>query len=464
LIYYLQKYQEACEDFLAYSGSSVSASLQLPEQSSTWFRPYLDRVKSISERYQNLQSTSNVLFDRQRNASRIYVDFVKLADSMEKWLKDASKTLKQLESAPATSDPVAQLAEVKRFITDTIVAGENQMDVLKQTSRSLSECLKELGSGDQAQDEISDRVGALQNQLEELVRAAGGLADRLQADIMKSSSELDRLYQLRDWIKGLENQFITMMPISLLEEKLNRQMHELLIMQSDVDSHTSSVHLVNTSMAELIRKSDDAVDRDAWKDELDEMNAGFQQIKNLCTQRRSEIDDVASKLAEFNSTVSRYDNWISATMTTLRSSAMMSLSTGAFRDKVAEVSDEAKEELADLVLIRKLARDLVETGGQTCDGSHITAAVLAANKKWEEFCDALGECEKEAAERERRLQRFETMKDTVVQWLQTMQTKIENFDPIAVDLAVVTDQMSSLEVRSLHLNVVEFPSFCTFQC
>ena len=124
---------------------------------------------------------------------------------------------------------------------------------------------------------------------------------------------------------------------------------------------------------------------------------------------------------------------------------MSALSTTAFRDKLREISNEAKEELADLVLLRRIARDLCDG----CrDGSHLTVTVAEADRKWETFCDALGECENEAANRERQLEQFEALKAVVTEWLQMMQGKIESLEAVALNLSTLQRQITLLEASN----------------
>lgn len=158
------------------------------------------------------------------------------------------------------------------------------------------------------------------------------------------------------------------------------------------------------------------------------------------------MDDVLAKLAEFRTVLLQYGGWISAALATLQSSSLSALSTAAFRDKLREVSNEAKEELADLVLLRRLARDL--TDGPR-DGSHLTATVVEADRKWEEFCDALAECENEVANRERQLEQFEALKAVVTEWLQTMQAKVDSLEPVALNITTLQRQMTLLEASNI---------------
>ena len=189
----------------------------------------------------------------------------------------------------------------------------------------------------------------------------------------------------------------------------------------------------------------DATEAEELGDEVDEMLSGYGRLQDQCARRTTELEDVSTKLAEFRTVLLQYDCWISATLVTLQSNSLSALSTTAFRDKLREISNEAKEELADLVLLRRLARDLC-TGSR--DGSHVTATVAEADRKWEEFCDALGECENEAANRERQLEQFEALKAVVTEWLQTMQAKVDSLEPVALDLTTLQQQITLLEASN----------------
>lgn len=163
-------------------------------------------------------------------------------------------------------------------------------------------------------------------------------------------------------------------------------------------------------------------------------------FETLCL-KVTELEDVSAKLSEFRTVLAQYDGWMSATLEALRSPSLASLSTAAFREKLREISNEAKEELADLVLLRRLARDLCDG---VRDGDHLVGMVADADRRWEEFCDALGECENEAANRERQLEQFEALKVGVGEWLQAMQAKVDSLEPVALNSTVLQKQMTLL--------------------
>ena len=80
----------------------------------------------------------------------------------------------------------------------------------------------------------------------------------------------------------------------------------------------------------------------------------------------------------------------------------------------------------------------------------MTTTVAEADRKWEEFCDALAECENEVANRERQLEQFEALKAVVGEWLQTMQAKMESLEPMALNVTTLQRQMTLLEASINH--------------
>jgi len=410
------------------------------EVNPAWFKPVLDKLKDVTERYQNLQSSSAGLLEHEQAADRISAEFDNLVSQMRNWLEAESSALGELRSHRS-------LEMVHAFVADAVLNGEQQFDAVKRASVELCNCLKELGASEKAFDEVNDCVASLRWQLNELVNVAGDLTTQLEVEKMKTVGDRESLGHLLQWIREAEDQLASFGLVVLIEDAVRSQLHQLRVIQLDIDSHSSAVHLTTLSTRELIKSLADATEAEQLGDELDEMVSGYGRLQDRCARRTTELEDVSTKLAEFRTALLQYDSWISATLLTLQSNSLSALSTTAFRDKLREISNEAKEELADLVLLRQLARDLSDS----ChDNGHVTAAVADADRKWEEFCDALGDCENEVANREQQLEQFESLKLAVAEWLQTMQVKIESLDPVALSLNTLHQQMTLLEVCCIH--------------
>lgn len=113
--------------------------------------------------------------------------------------------------------------------------------------------------------------------------------------------------------------------------------------------------------------------------------------------------------------------------------------------QISDISDEAKEELADLVLMRKLSRDLME-GSRTCGIEHINSALRTSEIQWEELREVLAQREMEANLREQQQCHLEELNDMAIRWLQEMDARLRKLTPAALDLTVISKQTESLEV------------------
>jgi len=454
-VFVLQKCQEACDEFQTHRDDTAGVLRDGAdaEINPTWFRPVLDKLKDVTERYQNLTSSCSSVLEHEQAAYRLDAKFAELVTALQSWLEAESSAFDELKS-DQNPDVEKRLEMVRAYIANAVLNGEQQYDEVKHTSVELCNCLKELGASEKAVDEVTDRVVSLRSQLTELINAAGVLSNQLELDKMKSVGNRESLRQLLEWTRDVEDRLASFGTVSLYEDAVRSQLHQLHVIQLDIDSHSSTVHLTTVSTRELMKALTDATEAEELGDELDEMISGYGRLQDRCSCRTTELEDVSTKLVEFRTVLMQYDSWISATLVTLQSNSLSSLSTTAFREKLREISNEAKEELADLVVLRRLARDLC-SGSR--DGSHLTATVAEADRKWEEFCDALGECENEAANREKQLEQFEALKAVVTEWLQTMQAKVESLEPIALNLTTVQRQMTLLEASNCILSAVSMP-------
>ena len=108
------------------------------------------------------------------------------------------------------------------------------------------------------------------------------------------------------------------------------------------------------------------------------------------------------------------------------------------------ISGELKEESADLVLLRTLARDLI--GQSDADSTHISASLRELEARWEELRGVLGVREGEVGARERLLEGLEALRESVGGWLALMQGRVDGLPPPGVELGVIRDQDDQLHV------------------
>jgi len=182
----LQKCQEACDEFQNHreDAAGVLGEGSDTEINPTWFRPVLDKLKDITERYQNLLSSCSSLLEHEQVAYRIDAKFAELATALKNWLEVESSALGELK-VDQSSDVERRLEMVRAFVANAVLNGEQQCDAVKQTSMELCSCLKELGASERAVDDVTELVASLRNELTELINAAGDLTNQLELEKMK---------------------------------------------------------------------------------------------------------------------------------------------------------------------------------------------------------------------------------------------------------------------------------------
>ena len=122
------------------------------------------------------------------------------------------------------------------------------------------------------------------------------------------------------------------------------------------------------------------------------------------------------------------------------------------------ISGELKEESADLVLLRTLARDLI--GQSDADSTHISASLRELEARWEELRGVLVEREGEVGARERLLEGLEALRESVGGWLALMQGRVDGLPPPGVELGVIRDQDDQLHVSSVQSAFCSYVSRC----
>ena len=286
----LQKCQDACDEFQTHredtGGIPKEETSGTADVNPMWFRPVLNKLKDVTERYQNLVSCCNSLLDHETDACRIDAKFAELADALANWLDTEMAALDELK-LDRSPDVERRLEMVRAFVSEAVLSGEQRYDRVKQASVELCNCLKELGASEKALDEVTDRVAALRSRLFELINSAGDFTDQLEIERLKAEPGGDResVRHLAAWIRDVEHQLAGFGVASLHEDEVRSQLHQLHVIQLDIESHSAAIHLAASSMREMMKSLTNASEAEELGDQVDEMVSGYGRLQDRCSRQ-----------------------------------------------------------------------------------------------------------------------------------------------------------------------------------
>lgn len=437
-----QKYQK---DVLSYQTEKTKKRRSLGPM--TEFVITRDKVKTANERYQNLKTAADSLMEKLQQTKEKQKDFEDVLERMHDWLEESEGRVTQLQEEPVTGDAQQvqeELDGVKAFSAETIAQGKQYED-LKKTARALMESLQDLGADDQTLLNIDQMVGDIKDRLGDVNAAITDRSNALQTALVQSQGVQEGLDSLLGWVKDAEQNLNSMKPISLDKDVLNDQMQELQMLKSDVESHVPSMESVNQSAYDMIESSkDDSTAKDV-SEKLKDLNSRFEKVAEKCKEREEDLSEVSDKLVEFLEFVKKYEDWIEPALKNLESKETAQLDTALFKEHIQEVKLDSEEKANELEAIKNLGQDLVQSD-LTGDVREVKDKVAECQKKWGVLTDSLKDREQEAEDREKQAGQFDDLGEEIKRWLTEMEAKVDNLEPVAIDVEIIAKQIEELQV------------------
>lgn len=405
-----------------------------------------EKQKEAEKRYHDLKAECNKFGDKLSQLMGKQKAFNESTWAMLSWLTDTEEKLSLTRQEASAPEPEAlrdHLEKMKVLGTDAI-AHKNQMAELEKCGKEVIAQMSELGIRGEQVSKIQEIIGDIAGRHDIVSDEINERANDLQTAVTKSQGVQDAVEQILAWLKETDRKLDLQKPVSLNQDKLNEQAQQLSVIESDIDSHKHSVDSVKQAASELIKTCDLDMAK-ALEAKISDISAKFLDAQKKCRASSREVKEVSDKLDRFNDNLDLLKTWVQVNTDSLESSEWSKKPIDQLKLKVDSVKMEKERQLQALEQQQALGRELVEDP-RTGDPAAVKMALTNMDKAWSRFEDCLSERDSEASLKESRESDYEKIKQDVVRWLTNMETDIDTFEPVAVDMDVVAKQIEELQV------------------
>lgn len=406
----------------------------------------VEKQKDAEKNYQDLKSQCNAFGEKLAQLVNKKKTFTESTWTMLSWLTDSEEKLSMTRQEASAPEPEAlreHLEKMKGLGNDAI-SHKNQMADLEKCGRELMAQMRELGiEGEQVEeiqnmiDDIAGRHGIISVEVTER-------ANDLQTAVTKSQGVQDAVDQLLTWLKETDRKLGLLKPVSLNQDKLNEQAQQLSIIDKDIESHKPSVDSVKQAASDLIKTCDLDMAK-TLEGKINDIGSKFLGAQKKCRGATKELNDVSEKLNRFHDNLELVKTWIQMNTDSLESSDWSKKPIDQLKFKVDSVKMEKERQLQSMEQLQSVGRDLIEDP-RTGDPAAIKMALDNLDKAWSRLDMILNQRDSEASLKESRESDYQRIKGEIVRWLSGMETDVDGFEPVAVDMDVVAKQIEELQV------------------
>uniref|UniRef100_A0A1Y9GKB8 Uncharacterized protein n=1 Tax=Anopheles arabiensis TaxID=7173 RepID=A0A1Y9GKB8_ANOAR len=446
-----QKFVDECKDYLGVLNdfrTTLPDRLPHIEQISSSDSPIRQEVSLVTAQYRDLLNRANALLDRLAGLGNRQRDYQESLEKVRSWLRDVQPRVSSVLSDPIAADPQSvqdQMNQTKALQSEFLSQGR----LLDNVQHSLDALLKSL-AGRLSPSEVSALeipVEEVKDKYSQLLEALGDRSKLLDTALVQSQGVQDALDGLAVWINQSEEKFkLQNRPASLIKDRLNEQVREHRGLLNDLESHRTSLESVTLSAQELMATPSNTRLAKRIESNLSDVTGRFEKLLDKALKRGEFLEDTMSQLTKFLNDSSNLEHELTALNEALEGRELASLPAEVFAQRMVELSRLKEDLRPQYEATVRLGKDLVAKRDVT-DTGVVRDLVKVLENLWKTTVTTLEEKLKLSKQKAEQLHAYENLKDQVLVWLSSIETRTNNLAPVAVDVDAIKFQIE--EVRPL---------------
>ncbi|KAJ3648505.1 hypothetical protein Zmor_020303 [Zophobas morio] len=444
-----QKFFDEGKEYLALLNdfrTSLPSRLHHIEPISAQDSPVRSEVSIVGQQYRDLLSRANNLSDRLSGVGGRQREYSDAVDKAKQWLREAEPRALKVLDEPVGGDPKSVEDQLNRAkaLNNEFVANGRLIDNAKQATDALLHSLQ----GQISPSEISRLEQPVIELEQKYVQLSNALADRCQeldTALVQSQGVQDALDSIISWLNSSESQFKNMQrPASLIKDRLDEQLREHRVFQSDIDTHISSIDSVYLSASELIASSSNARVAKKIETKLNDVKARFEKLFDRAQKRGEFLEEVNKGLTVFIAGATQFEQWHASIVEIIESREFTKLSIEEYAARMQEIAANRDDKRPLFEEVVRGGKDLLSKR-DTTDTNNVRDRVKSMENQWRELGNLLDEKQKLSKQRSEQLNAYETLREQVTDWLSRFENRIARLEIVAIDIETLKKQNEELK-------------------
>ncbi|XP_035712122.1 microtubule-actin cross-linking factor 1 isoform X8 [Folsomia candida] len=410
--------------------------------------PYLEvkessikhEVTQITTVYQDLLARANRLFDKLSQLGNKQKDFQDALNKAMAWLKEVTPRVQKVLSEPIAGEPRLvedQLSRAKALQSEILSNGK-LIEAVRQATNNLLNSMEELSPSER--DAVERTTSELESKYKNLLDAVGDKIKDLDTALVQSQGLQDAVEGVSNWLTQAEYQLKNInKPASLIRERLDEQIREVKMLQADIDSHRPSIESMARSADDLLRTRNATVSKKV-EAKLKDVLSRYEKLVEKLVQRSVFLHEVSTHLDSFLLNANHFENWFSEMFETLET-RLTGDDAMAKLDELMRRKDSKKHDFDETI---SSGKSLVSKKDVT-DTSPVKDKIKALENQWRDLTGSLDEKSKLGKTRVEALNAYEKLRDQVQKWLTSMESRVNSFQSVAVDVELIKQQEIELK-------------------
>lgn len=444
-----QKFVDECKEYLGVLNdfrTSLPDRLHHVEPISSSESPIRKEVQLASAQYKDLLQRANALSDRLSGLGGRQREYQDALEKAKQWLHNIQPRVIAALSDPIAADPHTvqdQMNEAKSLHNEFLAQGR----LIDNAQQALNTLLKSL-SGQLSPMEISTLempVKELQNRYHQYLEQLGDRCKLLDTALVQSQGVQDALDGLVNRINQTEDKYkVQFRPASLIKQRLQDQIREHRALMADLESQHTSLESVTMATKDLLATASNARIAKKTEAKLQDVVSRYEKLFDKALKRGEFLDETHSQLNKFIDDSTAIETELRTLQEALEATELSTLPADELNRKMIEIAkskDRLKFPYENCV---KLGKDLLAKRDVT-DTGPVRDCVKGLETQWRNLEVSLDEKAKLSQLKAANLNAYENIKDQVLSWLSSIESRTNSLSPVAADLDIIRRQIDEVK-------------------
>uniref|UniRef100_T1IVF3 Dystonin n=1 Tax=Strigamia maritima TaxID=126957 RepID=T1IVF3_STRMM len=422
---------------------------QLPQRFSHLQQPLDSEIKrtvnEVSIAFQDLLARANKLSDRVSGLTDRERQYKESVERAKSWVTETQNKMTKLMNEPVGSDPTTVQEQVDRTkaLSVDIVAQKRLVENVQQMGKALMDALSS-DISDAERDAIYNTLQWLEDQYSLIQADVSARSNELEMALVQLQGVQDGIDGVLTWLNDVEAQSRNASkPASLIREKLDEQIQEHRLLQADIEGRRHTVNSIAVESQDLIRSSSNVRVAKKLESKVKDMTGRYEKLADKNSKRGEFLNQVSVQLDSFLVLVTRISDWLLEATESLDETARSD--ADEFGRRIEEITRQKNSKKTDFDGLVHDGKTLIAKKDVT-DSTYIRDLLKSLEQQWKELTDALSDRAKQTKQMADQLNAYEVLRVQVLQWLKTMEIRVDGLEPVAVDLDSCKKQADEVKV------------------
>ncbi|XP_052234757.1 dystonin-like isoform X4 [Dreissena polymorpha] len=338
-------------------------------------------LEAVESKYKDISRDCVKHLDKLSGLAKHKKTFDELAEKLGSIYPVIEQSLGEIDEANfgKNADQDKQnCAQLKDLKTD-LIGQERKLKEFVNAGDKLMAGLLEMNMPDLV-DETKERVKEIKDKHEALNEEITDKEQSLDAAVSQQESVMNRLEGLKEWASEAENQLDERPLISLDKDKLNQQLQEQRLTNSEIETNKALIERLSSEAQDTPSAQDAA-------EALSDLTDLLGEIEHKAEIRTYELEEVLSSINDIDTLVANVDGWVTEAIASLTNKAK-GTNQKAMKTKVDALYMEKREREFDMENLRNTSRKLMDDD-RVCDQFVMKEGLMDVEAKWHELTELL---------------------------------------------------------------------------